>query len=53
MNQKLVRTNIYITERQKSFLEEYKKTRVVTKSVIIREAIDNYIREKKNEQNQS
>jgi hypothetical protein len=45
---KLVRADLYITEKQYNFLEDYVKVRAISKSHIMREALDMWIKKNKN-----
>jgi len=49
----MIRTQIYITEDEKEALEKLSKERNTTKSNIIREAIDQYVADKKSEKKKS
>ena len=49
----MIRTQIYITEEEQEALEKLSKERNTTKSNIIREAIDQYVAEKKSQKKKS
>lgn len=49
----MIRTQIYITEEEKEALEKLSEERNTPKSNIIREAIDQYVADKKSEKKKS